>query len=99
MTKTKSAATAKTTTSSKPVTAAKAPTAAKVPAKPAKMELVTLRQLAASIGEAHGLSESQANGVLASTVSLIGEHLKKGARIRIAGKRPPWGWRSGTGSS
>jgi len=46
---------------------------------------VTLRQLAASVGEAHGLSQSQANGVLAVTVTLIGEHLKKGARIRLAG--------------
>ena len=49
------------------------------------MELVTLRHLAASIGEAHSITEKQANSVLSDTVSLIGEHLKKGARIRIAG--------------
>ncbi len=91
MTKTILAATAKTAASSKPAAAvktaasAKAPAAAKAAAKPVKVELVTLRQLAASIGEAHGLSEKQANGVLAGTVTLIGEHLKKGARIRIAG--------------
>jgi DNA-binding protein HU-beta len=91
MTKTKSAATAKTATSAKTAAAAKtsapakAPAAAKAAAKQTKVELVTLRQLAASIGEAHGLSQKQANDVLAGAVTLIGEHLKKGARIRIAG--------------
>ena len=49
-----------------------------------KVELITLRQLATSIGEAHGISTKQANEVLAGTVALICEHLKKGARIRIA---------------
>ena len=91
MTKTKPTATAKTAASLKPVVAtktaapAKAPAAGKAAAKPVKVELVTLRQLATSIGEAHGLSQKQANEVLAGTVALIGEHLKKGARIRIAG--------------
>jgi len=91
VTKTKSAAAAKPAATSKPAAAAKTaapvkvPAAAKAAAKPVKVELVTLRQLAASIGETHGLSQSQANSVLASTVTLIGEHLKKGARIRIAG--------------
>jgi DNA-binding protein HU-beta len=91
MTKTKSTTTAKTTGSRKSVAAAKtaapvkAPVAGKKAAKPVKVELVTLRQLASAIGEAHGLSQKQANEVLAGTVALIGEHLKKGARIRIAG--------------
>ena len=91
MTKTKSAATAKTAASAKTAAAAKtsapakAPAAAKAAAKQTKVELVTLRQLAASIGEAHGLSQKQANDVLAGAVTLIGEHLKKDARIRIAG--------------
>jgi len=91
MTKTQSTTTAKTTGSRKSVAAAKAaapvkaPAAGKKAAKPAKVELVTLRQLASAIGEAHGLSQKQANEVLAGTVALIGEHLKKGARIRIAG--------------
>ncbi len=49
------------------------------------MELITLRQIATSIGETHGLSQKQANAVLSDTVALIGENLKKGARIRIAG--------------
>jgi DNA-binding protein HU-beta len=65
--------------------AAKGAAPAKAAAKPAKVELITLRQLAAEIGDEHGLSQKQANGVLASTITLIGEHLKKGARIRIAG--------------
>jgi DNA-binding protein HU-beta len=91
MTKTKSAAPAKSSApavaaaAAKTVTPAKGPAAAKAAAKQAKVELVTLRQLGASIGEAHGLSQKQANGVLDSAVILIGEHLKKGARIRIAG--------------
>jgi DNA-binding protein HU-beta len=91
MAKTKSAMTAKTMASRKPAAAAetaapaKAAAAGKKAAKPVKVELVTLRQLATSIGEAHGISTKQANEVLAGTVALIGEHLKKGARIRIAG--------------
>ena len=91
MTKTKSVASAKTAASRKPAAAARAaappnaPATGKAAAKPAKVELVTLRQLAVSIGEAHGLSQKQANEVLAGTVALIGEQLKKGARIRIAG--------------
>ena len=90
MTKTKSAMTAKTAlpkpaVAAKTAASVKAAAAGKKAAKPAKVELVTLRQLASAIGEAHGLSQKQANEVLAGTVALIGEHLKKGARIRIAG--------------
>ncbi len=81
------AANSKAAPSAKPVAAAKNAAPAKAPAaaKPAKVELVTLRQLAVTIGEEHGLSQKQANEVLSGTVALIGEHLKKGARIRIAG--------------
>jgi DNA-binding protein HU-beta len=99
MTKAKpAAAKPKAASSPKPAAAAKSAALAKAPAaaKQAKVELVTLRQLAASISEAHSVSQKQANGVLSGTVALIGEHLKKGARIRIAGlgtfevrKRPP----------
>ena len=66
MTKTKPTATAKTAALRKPAAAAKtaapakAPAAGKAAAKPVKVELVTLRQLATSIGEAHGLSQKQA---------------------------------------
>lgn len=69
-----------------PAKSAKTAAPAKGAAKaPAKVELITLRQLAAEIGDEHGLSQKQANGVLASTIALIGGHLKKGARIRIQG--------------
>ena len=88
MTKAKpSAAKTKAASSLKPAAAAKSVASAKAPAavKQAKLELVTLRQLAALIGEAHSIPQKQANSVLSGTVSLIGEHLKKGARIRIAG--------------
>jgi DNA-binding protein HU-beta len=62
-----------------------------VPAKAASSpkqqtaELVTLRQLADAIGEAHGLSHKQANELLSGAIASIRAHLKKGARIRIAG--------------
>ncbi len=97
MTKAKSAAAKpKAAGSSKPVASAKratqekAPTAAKQAKaaavdKKAKVELVTLRQLAASIGEACAIPQKQATDLLSSTVAAIGEHLKKGARIRVGG--------------
>jgi DNA-binding protein HU-beta len=96
-TKAKPAAKAKAAAPEKVAAPAKAPAPAKkaapapAAAKPAKVEkvekveLVTLRQIATSIGETHGLSQKQANAVLSDTVALIGENLKKGARIRIAG--------------
>lgn len=73
-------------TAAKPAAkSAAAPAAPKAAAKPVKAEIVTLRNLAASVAETQGLSQKQANEVLNETVSLIGTHLKKGARIRIAG--------------
>jgi DNA-binding protein HU-beta len=67
--------------------AAKTKATVKAPAaeKPAPVELITLRQLAATISETEGLSQKQTASVLSATIALIGEHLKKGARIRIAG--------------
>ena len=53
--------------------------------KPVKAEIVTLRHLATEVAETHGLSQKQANEVLSGAISAIGKHLKKGARIRIAG--------------
>ncbi len=67
------------------MTKTQAAAAPKAAAKPAKGEIVTLRHLASSVAESHGLSQKQANEVLHETVELIGKHLKKGARIRIAG--------------
>ena len=61
--------------------AAPAAKAAKAPAA----ELITLRQLAVTISETEGLSQKQTSSVLSATIELIGQHLKKGAKIRIAG--------------
>jgi DNA-binding protein HU-beta len=89
------AAKSKPASQSKPAAAAKraaperAPQAAKqakaAADKKVKVELVTLRQLAAPMGEACSISQKQANELLSSAVAAIGEHLKKGARIRIGG--------------
>jgi DNA-binding protein HU-beta len=57
----------------------------KTPAKPAKADIVTLRHLATEVAETHGISQKQASEVLAEAITSIGKHLKKGARIRIAG--------------
>lgn len=59
--------------------------APKAAAKPAKADIITLRHLATEVAETHGLSQKQANEVLSEAISAIGKHLKKGARIRIAG--------------
>ena len=50
-----------------------------------KVETVTLRHIANSLSESHGLPKKQANEVLTDMVALIGKHLKKGVRIRISG--------------
>jgi DNA-binding protein HU-beta len=63
--------------------AAAAPKAAA--GKLAKSDIVTLRHLATEVAESHGLSQKQANEVLNGTITAIGKHLKKGARIRLAG--------------
>ena len=75
------AAAAKPAVAAKKAAPAKAPAAEKAPA----VELITLRQLSVTISETEGLSQKQTGSVLAATIALIGEHLKKGARIRIAG--------------
>jgi DNA-binding protein HU-beta len=75
------AAAAKPAVAAKKAAPAKAPAAEKAPA----VELITLRQLSVTIAETEGLSQKQTGSVLAATIALIGEHLKKGARIRIAG--------------
>ncbi len=59
--------------------------AAVAAAKPEKADIVTLRHLATEVAETHGLSQKQANEVLTEAITSIGKHLKKGARIRIAG--------------
>lgn len=62
-----------------------APTKAVTAPKKETADLVTLRQLADPIAEAHGLSHKQANELLSSAIDAITAHLKKGASIRIAG--------------
>ena len=81
------AAKAKGAAPAKPAAAAKSAAKAKpaAAAKQEKVELITLRQLADSVGGVHGLSHKQANEVLSGAIALITGHLKKGARIRIAG--------------
>ena len=51
----------------------------------AKVETVTLRQLAETLSESHELPKKQVQGMLEDMVGAITKHLKKGARIRIAG--------------
>jgi DNA-binding protein HU-beta len=51
----------------------------------AKVETVTIRQLAESLSESHELPKKQVVGMIEDMVSDITKHLKKGARIRIGG--------------
>ena len=54
--------------------------------KPApKINTVTLRQIGATLSEAHDIPKKQAAAVLEDLVTLITKHLKKGARIRLNG--------------
>lgn len=62
--------------------------AAKAPAKAkaaSATTTVTLKHLAAAVAESGELSKRQCEGVLTGMVDLVVKHLKKGARIRIAG--------------
>jgi DNA-binding protein HU-beta len=51
----------------------------------AKVETVTLRQLAEALSETHELPKKQVLSMLEDMVGAIAKHLKKGARIRIGG--------------
>src|SRR5215510_12847779 len=53
--------------------------------KAAKANTVTLRHLAVSVAESHGVPKSQVNAMLMGMVGEIAKHLKKGRRIRING--------------
>lgn len=50
-----------------------------------KAPTVTLKHLAAELGEEHQLSKKQAEAMLGDLVSSITRHLKQGDRIRIGG--------------
>jgi DNA-binding protein HU-beta len=67
------------------MTKTQAAAAPKTAAKPEKADIVTLRHLATEVAETHGISQKQANEVLAEAITSISKHLKKGSRIRIAG--------------
>ena len=52
---------------------------------PAKVETVTLKNLAETISETHELPKKQVVAMLEELVGDITKHLKRGARIRIGG--------------
>jgi DNA-binding protein HU-beta len=54
-------------------------------AAPAKVETVTLRQLAESLSATHELPKKQVMSMLEDMVDTVTKHLKRGARIRIGG--------------
>jgi DNA-binding protein HU-beta len=51
----------------------------------AKVETVTLKHLAMTLAQSHGIPKSQVNAMLTSMIKEITKHLKKGKRIRIGG--------------
>src|SRR5574342_767744 len=51
----------------------------------AKVETVTLRQLAETLSDNHELPKKQVQSMLEDMVGAITKHLKRGARIRIGG--------------
>ena len=46
---------------------------------------VTLKNLAATLAEKHEMPKKQSEAILNDMVALLGKHLKKGDRIRMAG--------------
>jgi len=50
-----------------------------------KQNTITLRQIGASLAEAHDIPKKQAAAVLEDMITLITKHLKKGDKIRIGG--------------
>ena len=51
----------------------------------AKVETVTLRQIAETLSESHELPKKQVMSMLEELVVTVTKHLKRGARIRIGG--------------
>jgi DNA-binding protein HU-beta len=50
-----------------------------------KVNTVSLKHLAAALAEDHEMPKKQSEAILNDLVALIGKHLKKGDRIRLAG--------------
>ena len=51
----------------------------------AKVETVTLKHLAMTLAQSHGIPKSQVNAMLTGMIKEITKHLKKGKRIKIGG--------------
>ena len=51
----------------------------------AKQTVVTLKHLAAELGEKHELSKKTANELMTDLVALIAKNLKKGNKLRLTG--------------
>ena len=51
----------------------------------AKVETVTLKHLAMTLAQSHGIPKSQVNAMLTGMIKEITKHLKKGTRISIGG--------------
>jgi len=60
-------------------------TAATTKAKAAKVETVSLRQLAVQLAEKNEMTNKAANKLMEDFVGLVTKNLKKGARIRLTG--------------
>ena len=69
----------------KPAAKPAARTAAKTAAAPKKVVTVTLRQLAAELAEAHGMTKKQTEAVLGDLVTMTTKRLKKGEKVRFTG--------------
>lgn len=67
--------------------AAKVPPASKAAAatKAVTQTTVSLKQVAAQLGESHGMQKKQAEAVMTGLVELMVDHLKKGDRLRLNG--------------
>lgn len=103
----KKAAAKKTTTKKAPArkTAAKKTATKKKTAKKALPDTLTYKHLAAELSEAHEIPKRQAEELVADFVDRMGDYLKKGKKLRIAGlgvlqvrNRPArWGRNPATG--
>lgn len=54
-------------------------------AKAVAQTTVSLKQVAAQLGESHGMQKKQAEAVMTGLIELVVEHLKKGDRLRLNG--------------
>ncbi|MEZ5999213.1 HU family DNA-binding protein [Hyphomonas sp.] len=81
----KAATTTRRAAAAKPAAKPAARTAAKTAAAPKKVVTVTLRQLAAELADAHGLTKKQTEAVLGDLVTMTTKRLKKGEKVRFTG--------------